>query len=299
MNCACEIYSATANLLRKVHKPRRFNRQHAAQPLTKQTAAYWTGGLDALFEYLADSDRWNDIQRHCRVNQVAASVQKSMSDDDKRFLVALLAKFDYYDDVEAAAAAIVEATRFETFEAAATFALQRLGIRSADFTLKNERIRDMILARASADVHAARNNLDGILQTIVRNFYDLGSNPYDSKFIAELRSSLGDVTAWEARRFALTETGIAAELAQVETYRRNGVTRKRWNILGRNTRESHQALDQVEADIDGKFDVGGYAADHPLDPSLPAGELVNCHCWLTPVVSDDFQIDPSKVWEGQ
>jgi hypothetical protein len=44
---------------------------------------------------------------------------------------------------------------------------------------------------------------------------------------------------------------------------------------------------------------GPFAADHPLDPRLPAHELVNCHCWLSPVVDDDFEIDPGHVWEGQ
>jgi hypothetical protein len=96
----------------------------------------------------------------------------------------------------------------------------------------------------------------------------------------------------------LWRTGIASELAQVETYRRNGVGGKRWNCTGVNTRDAHAELGGESIGIDEKFDCGGYAADHPLDPSLPADELVNCHCWVSPVVSDDFEIDPERIWEG-
>lgn len=299
MTPGCAVFSATARFLRKVGKPRRFNRVRAARPLLEKTSAYWVGGLDALFSYLDDAEGWDKIQRHCRLHRVEAGVRKALSDADRKMLLDLLASFDYYSDLEQQAAAIVEATRFDTFENAAKFALGRLGVKAADFQLRNERIRELIMARKSADVLAARHNLDGILQTVVRNFYELGSSPYDRSFIDAMRSELGDVTAWEARRFAVTETGIASEMAQVETFRQNGVTRKRWNILGVNTRWSHTELDQVEAGIDETFNVGGYEADHPLDPRLPAGELVNCHCWLTPVVSDDFQLDPSKIWEGE
>jgi hypothetical protein len=296
MTSGCAIFSATARCLRKIRRPSQFNRHRASVALRRKTEAYWRGGASALFDYLDAGDRWSEIQRHCR-RSIALS--KAMSDDDREFLVRLLAELGYYEDVEAAAAVIVEATQFATFESAAKFAMAQLGVAAPQFTLKNERLRDFIMSRADAAVHATRNNLDGILDTIVRNFYELGSNPYDATFIKELQSAIGKATAWEARRFALTETGIVAERAQIETYRRNGVTRKRWNIRGVNTRPSHQALSGVEIDIDEKFDVGGYPADHPLDPTLPPGELINCRCSHSPVVSDDFQIDPDRVWEGQ
>ncbi|HZL57334.1 MAG TPA: hypothetical protein VFC21_09645, partial [Bryobacteraceae bacterium] len=124
-------------------------------------------------------------------------------------------------------------------------------------------------------------------------------NPYNDKFVEALRADLDVKTDWQAKRFALTETGIASELAQVETYRRNGVSNKRWNVTGVGTRADHADLSGAVAGIADKFDCGGYAADHPLDPSLPADELVNCHCWISPVVSDDFEIDPDRIWEGQ
>jgi hypothetical protein len=141
--------------------------------------------------------------------------------------------------------------------------------------------------------------VDGIFSTIVNHFYDLGQNPYDHSFLQDLKSALNEDLDWKAKRFALTETGIAAELAQAETYKRNGVTAKEWNITGDNTRPDHIELEGTVIGIHEKFDVGGSPGDHPLDPSLPADQIVNCHCWLSPVVDDDYELDPNNIWEGQ
>lgn len=297
MSCACIIFSATARALRRLKPPRRFDRIRASRKLHRITSEWWREGIDALCEYL-DAGGWDRIQEFVQRRLPVAGLRKALTDEERRFLAELLAGFRFYDDAERRAAAIVEATRFDTFNEAARFALRQLGVASPDFQLRNERIRDFLLERKQADVHAARNNLDSILSTILDNFYDLGRNPYDADFVGRLKKELGGAADWQARRFALTETGIASELAQAEVYRRNGVTRKRWNILGINTRDTHAALDGVEVGIDEEFQVGGYPADHPLDPRLPAGELVNCHCWLTPVVSDDFELDPARIWEG-
>ncbi len=300
MSCPHHIagmFNATARCLRKVRRARRFDRVRASKPLYIRVNDYWQDGLDALWAYMAQGERWEKLQRHTRL--AAKTITKALSDADRKLLMDLLSGYRYFDDVETIAAAIVKATRFDTFEAAAKFALGQLGIQAADFELRNERIRDFLESRKSAEVMATRNHVDQVFETIMTNFYELGRNPFDKEFLEQLRKDLGYTSTYEAKRFALTETGIASELAQVETFRRNGVVRKQWNILGDNTRPTHAVLDGVQVEIDEKFDVGGYAADRPLDPTLPSGELVNCHCWLSPVVDDDFQIDPSRIWEGQ
>ncbi|HZY74606.1 MAG TPA: hypothetical protein VFE22_15965 [Edaphobacter sp.] len=302
MSCPVHLsaaFNSVGRLRRKVRRTKRFDRAKASLPLYRRVREYWTDGLDALFSYLSQDDGWDKIQRHCQVALAAEQFAKALSDSDRKFLQDLLAKFGFYNDVTSQATAIVKATSFDTFEEAATFALQKLGIESADFELRNERIRDLLLDRKSAAVFATRTSADAALDTVISNFYELGRNPYNQEFLDGLRKDLGYRADWEAKRFALTETGIAAELAQVETYRRNGIERKRWNILGQNTRPTHAELAGVEVAIGEKFDVGGFEADHPLDPNLPPEELVNCHCWLSPVVDDDYQIDPSKIWEGQ
>lgn len=297
MSRCAMLFSATARAIRRIRPARRFDRVRASRKLYRLTLEWWQEGIDDLFDYL-NRGGWDRIQRHVRQRLPLAALQKALSDDDRRFLVELLAGYRFFDDIEQRAAAIVEATRAGTFNEAARFALRQLGVASPTFEVRNERILHFLMERKLADAHAARNNLDGILGAILENFYHLGRNPYDSEFIARLKKEMGSAADWQARRLALTETGIASELAQIEVYRRNGVTRKRWNILGVNTRDTHAALSGVEIGIEEQFDVGGYPADHPLDPRLPAKELVNCHCWLTPVVSDDFQLDPARIWEG-
>lgn len=305
MNCACveamqACFGATAALLRKVRRARRFDRVRASRPLAERVRDYWNRGIEALFAYMDQSGGWDKILRHTGLAQLAATVRKDMTDEDRRLLLEILSNFGYFDDVDAVAAAIVRATRFDTFEQAAQFALGQLGVRGAAFQLRNERIRELLMQRKSAEIFATRSYIERVMETIMRHFHELGRNPYDDReFLADLKRDLNYAADWQAKRFALTETAIAAEMAQIEVYRRSGVRRKQWNILGLNTRPTHMELSGVEIGIEEKYYVGGYEADHPCDPRLPPEELVNCHCWLTPVVGDDFQLDPARIWEGQ
>jgi hypothetical protein len=293
-------FNATARYARKINRVRRFNRARAMRPLKKQMAGYWDGGLDALFSYMSKHDAWEKLQRHIQIAVAAEQFSKAMSDADRKFLADLLAGFDYFNatDVEKKAAAIIAATSVDTFEEGAKFALRQIGIVSPNFELKNEAIRERLLSRSEAAIFSTRSFMDECFQTITANFYELGRHPYNQESLDELRSILGYKADWEAKRFALTETGIAAELAQVETYRRNAVGAKQWNILDMNTRPDHLELAGAIVAIDQKFNCGGFAADHPLDPNLPPHELCNCHCWLSPVLDENFEIDPANVWEG-
>lgn len=300
MSATFVAFNALARCFRKVNRAKRFNRTKAARSLHGQMRSCWLEARDALFEYLDATDGWDKLQEHIRLGLAAdaKSIAKALTDRDRKFIAELLAKFGT-GDAEQTAAGIVAATSVDTFEAAAKFALGQLGIRAADFELRNERILDLLSKRKDAAVFSTRREISEAMETITRNFYELGRNPYNSELLDDLKKQLGYKADFQAQRFALTETGIAAEVAQIETYRRNGVMRKQWNILGRNTRPTHEALAGVQVDIGEKFDVGGFAADCPCDPSLPAHELVNCHCWLSPVVDDEYQIDPSKIWEGE
>jgi hypothetical protein len=292
------LYSSFGSVIRKANASRRFNREEAMKPLNDEMVSYWGDGIDALFSYLSKHDGWDKIQQHIQMELAAAEFAKALDSIDKNFIANLLVKFSYFDDADKMAHTIIEATSMDTFEAAAKFALQQIGVGSPNFELKNAQIREALMARADDALFATRNHIDSTFDTIVNQFYDLGRNPYNQTFIDELRQTLNVKTDWEAKRFALTETGIASEMGQHQSYRRNGVQRKRWNVTGANTRETHQDLSGVELGIDDTFDVGGSPAQHPCDPSLPADELVNCHCWESPVVNQDFKLDPSRIWEG-
>jgi hypothetical protein len=302
------LFNATARYVRKINRSRKFNRLRASKRLRRQMVEFWIPGLDALFSYMGKHDGWTKLQRHVQLHIAAEQFSKTMSDADRKFLLDLLSGFDYFNDrkVAAKARAIVQATSIPTFEEAAKFALGQLGIISPDFELRNDAVKQWLLTRSEAAIFSTRSYMAQAFQTITEQFYELGRHPYSREMIDELRDLLGYQADWQAQRFALTETGIAAELAQVETYRRNGIQAKQWNILNVNTRPDHLDIAGAIVGIDQKFALdpdgangGPFAADHPLDPSLPPHELVNCHCWVSPVVDDDFEIDPRHAWEGQ
>ncbi len=295
------LFVATQVALLKA-EPRRFDRESAAGPLAADTEEWFVEGIEALLAHLEATDGFEAIRNHVAVQQPEvqkAGLEKALTDADRALIERLLAGLGYLEDSPKRAAELMAEHPVATFEAAAEHALTNLGLAGIDFELKNPAILEALRGRSSAAIFAGRNGIDDAMDTIVRNFFDLGSNPFDDALLADLEKSLKFDARWKAKRFALTETGISAETAQIETYRRNGVERKRWNINGVNTRASHQALNGVIKTTGEKFDVGGNPGDHPLDPALPAEEIVNCKCWLSPVIDDEFEIAPESVWRGE
>jgi hypothetical protein len=301
MSCAIHmtlnhLHGALARGSRSISKaPARFNRKPREAKLQKDVERYWIGNVDRIVRHLDASKAWDAIARQVRLEHM---VQKAISDEDRALLRELLSDLDLYGEAEQTMQEIMESSTITTFEEAAKFALGKLGARGIDFELRNLVLREKLAARTDAAVFATRNNIDTAIETIIQHFYELGSNPYDQKFVRQLQRDLGYQTEAQAKRFALTETGIAAELAQIETYRRNGVAEKQWNITGENTRPSHAAVAGEIIPAYAKFDLEGAKADHPLDPELPASELINCHCWLSPVLDEDFELG-ANVWDGR
>jgi SPP1 gp7 family putative phage head morphogenesis protein len=108
--------------------------------------------------------------------------------------------------------------------------------------------------------------------------------------IEKLRDRISDVYAEasksRAEAIARTEVGRAQNMARLEEMKALGAEKRVWMAVFRNTRESHKNLDGKVIGIEEKFDVGGYKAHFPNDPSLPAHESVNCQCSVAPVVDD-------------
>ena len=293
-------FNITAKAVRKVRQPRRFNRAKASVPLVKRVHGYWKMSDEALIAFL-DRGGWKRIAEHTGAVAKAGpyAIAKELSAADKKLIAELIAKVGFFANADAMAEAIVKATAFDTFEQASKFALGQLGVTSSVFELRNTGVRERILSRAETLTYSSKRHGEDTLSTIVRNFYDLGRNPYNDQFLKDLKKTIGVQTDFEAKRFALTETAIVSEMATHETWKRNGVGRKKWNATGVNTRDSHLALAGAEVPMDQSFKVGESRGDHPCDPGLPPDELVNCHCWLTPVIDDSFEIDPQGIWEGQ
>ena len=113
--------------------------------------------------------------------------------------------------------------------------------------------------------------------------------------IQQIELKLKDLPQFDrnrARTTAITEVLTASSRAQWESYQQSpAVTGKKWKHSGAqkiNPRKAHVDLDGTVIAVDEKFDVNGHEADYPRDPSLPAGERVNCHCAMGPVVDESI-----------
>lgn len=100
-----------------------------------------------------------------------------------------------------------------------------------------------------------------------------------------------------ARRTALTETLRAHSVASQEAMMQSpAVVEKEWRHSGayRNEpRQNHVAMGGQRVRKEAAYvleglDGGTYYPMYPRDPSLPAGESINCHCISQPVVSEEI-----------
>ncbi|MBU8842297.1 phage head morphogenesis protein [Bacillus subtilis] len=97
-----------------------------------------------------------------------------------------------------------------------------------------------------------------------------------------------------ARKTAITEVLAASSAAQHESYAQSpAVKKKKWRHSGgkkNNLRENHIDLDGTVIGVDEEFHIpgSGETCMFPRDPKLSAGERVNCHCVLSPVVDNEI-----------
>ena len=93
-----------------------------------------------------------------------------------------------------------------------------------------------------------------------------------------------------ARTIARTEVGKAAQVAQLDSFIQSEVVeKKQWNTsLDGDVRDSHIATEGQIVGLKDQFTLGsGSVAAAPLDPSLPAEDVINCRCFVTPIFADD------------
>jgi len=71
-----------------------------------------------------------------------------------------------------------------------------------------------------------------------------------------------------------SHTGALEAGASLKIWQTSGIT----SPSGTDRHVSYPGLHGQERGINEKYDVGGYPADYPGDPQLPASEVVNCKC---------------------
>lgn len=96
---------------------------------------------------------------------------------------------------------------------------------------------------------------------------------------------------------AQTETTSAYNFSDLESWRQSGVVeKKRWNAHSDSkTRETHAEADGQEVNLNEPFQVGDSQMDHPGDPTASTEEVVECRCYLTPVLSRAFRVNRLKA----
>lgn len=90
----------------------------------------------------------------------------------------------------------------------------------------------------------------------------------------------GTVAQYRARVIAKTETGAAANASNLGAAEASGLQIKKSWLTARDekTRDTHAFADGQVRALDEPFDVGGYKLMHPLDPTGPPQEIIECRC---------------------
>ena len=124
---------------------------------------------------------------------------------------------------------------------------------------------------------------------------------YEGQSVAEVTQALMDSGIRNeyvrARKTALTETLRAHSVANQEAMMQSpAVVEKEWRHSGAYRNEpriNHVAMQGQRVSKEAAYvlqgaDGGVYYPLYPRDPSLPAGESINCHCISQPIVSEEI-----------
>ena len=125
-------------------------------------------------------------------------------------------------------------------------------------------------------------------ETTAAQAESLGINVIAKNVNAKITELLG----WQALRIAQTEVLSAASVAQNESVKSVGVPyQKTWVAAMINTRHSHKAMHGTIAKNDGMFVLpDGSKMEYPRDARFgaPAGEIINCQCFVIYVPKRDW-----------
>ena len=166
---------------------------------------------------------------------------------------------------------------------------------------KDEQIEVVVTTRSWWDemarqLAATPNKVVGMPETIYRDLVmklgaatNEGLDMFERNLIVREfldMSTEGGFEKWNTRaaRIARTETHRLINAGTMQAARDeqaiSGETlRKSWVCTwDSRTRDDHFRADGQVVPIDGKFMIGGYEADYPGDPNLPAHLVINCRC---------------------
>lgn len=120
----------------------------------------------------------------------------------------------------------------------------------------------------------------------------------------EIKGKIQDVTRFSEFRadtIARTEAVgayVNGNMAGARALGADGPAEKVWRAANdARTRPSHQQADNQARKLADPFDVGGVSMDAPHEPGAPAGEVVNCRCYVEMLYPGDTRPDGTTVDE--
>lgn len=134
-------------------------------------------------------------------------------------------------------------------------------------------------------LEAVRRRIVSISETTRENIVAQVTRGFDAGLGQEgiarlIRQSVPDIARARSAIIARTETHGAAGYGAQGAAQETGLTlQKEWiSAEDERTRESHQEANGQIVGLNDYFEVGGYQAQFPGDPSLPPEEAINCRC---------------------
>lgn len=164
---------------------------------------------------------------------------------------------------------------------------------------------DAASAAASSYLSQVQNVYEGIssdLWETARGQLVDGFNNGESidELANRLRASAG-MTARRATLVARSTVVEASNAGSIATAKASGLDmRKEWIATSdARTRPTHRIADGQQVDLNDNFTVGGFSAEVPGDPGLPAQEKYNCRCTVGYVMADHQAAAGQRAAEDQ
>jgi hypothetical protein len=136
-----------------------------------------------------------------------------------------------------------------------------------------------VLNNAGVLIQGIDETTRNVLRTILSNANQEGLDIFQT--VNAIMQIWPEIERYRAERIARTETVTAANLGSEQGAEATGLAlRKRWLATADNrTRDSHRMMDGRETNVKGDFVLPNMeTAQYPGDPSLSAGERINCRC---------------------
>lgn len=172
--------------------------------------------------------------------------------------------------------------------------LQNFGLQNYNVNELQNLSEEYINDKGMIWVEQHLTNINGSVDTIKQETTDV--NELES-MINELYATESPQKESHAKLMARIGIFGVVNWALDTSYKESGVVAgKEWlAAMDERTRPSHAAANGQIVKLDEKFTLGsGNKAKRPLDPSLPAEDLIGCRCVTVPVIGKNLEIDTYK-----